>query len=43
VARKKIKAKEPLNDIRAGMDDEGLMEKYGLSTKRILMAMNRLI
>jgi uncharacterized protein (DUF433 family) len=43
VARKKIKAKELLNDVRAGMGDEVLMEKYGLSAKGILMAMNRLI
>lgn len=43
VAKKKIKAKELLNDIRAGMDDESLMHKYGLSAKGILQAMNRLI
>jgi len=31
VAKKKIKARELLSDIRAGMDDAGLMEKYGIS------------
>jgi rubrerythrin len=40
---KRIKAKEFLSDMRAGMDDAGLMEKYELSAKGILRAMTRLI
>ena len=43
MAKIKIKAKELLADIRAGMDDAGLMEKYGLSAKGVLRAMARLI
>jgi hypothetical protein len=31
VAKRKIKAAEFLSDIRAGMDDQGLMHKHGLS------------
>jgi hypothetical protein len=36
VAKKKIKAKELINDIRAGMDNESLMHNYGLSVEGIL-------
>jgi rubrerythrin len=43
VAKKSIKARELLSDIRAGMDDAGLMEKYGLSARGVLQALNRLI
>jgi|SRR5271157_2750352 len=43
VAKKKIKARELLSDIRAGVDDAGLMEKYGLSARGVLQALNRLI
>lgn len=43
MAKIRIKAKELLADIRAGMDDAGLMEKYGLSAKGVLRAMARLI
>jgi rubrerythrin len=43
MATKRIKAKEFLSDMRAGMDDAGLMEKYGLSAKGILRAMTKLI
>jgi hypothetical protein len=43
VGKKKIKAKELLADIRAGMDDDGLMKKYGFSAGGILKALNRLI
>jgi uncharacterized protein (DUF433 family) len=42
-AKKKVSAKELLADIRAGMDDSSLMEKHGLSSRRILQAMNRLM
>ncbi|HMK37346.1 MAG TPA: hypothetical protein VK463_19890 [Desulfomonilaceae bacterium] len=41
--KKKISANELLTDIRAGMDDAGLMEKYGISAKGILTVMNTLI
>lgn len=43
MVKKKINAKELLSDIRAGMDDESLMSKYGLSNRGVLLAMNRLI
>jgi hypothetical protein len=43
MAKKTIKARELLNDIRAGMDDESLMLKYGLSAKGVFQAINRLI
>jgi hypothetical protein len=43
VAKKTIKARELLSDIRAGVDDAGLMEKYGLSARGVLQALNRLI
>jgi hypothetical protein len=43
VGTRKIKAKEFLTDIRDGMDDEFLKEKYGLSTRGVLQVMNRLI
>jgi Mor family transcriptional regulator len=41
--KKAFKAKELLADVRAGLDDAGLMEKYGLSAGGILKALNRLI
>jgi hypothetical protein len=43
VARHRIKAKEFLSDIRAGMDDEGLMHKYGLSAGDVLKVISKLI
>jgi predicted RNA-binding Zn-ribbon protein involved in translation (DUF1610 family) len=43
VAKKKIKARELLSDIRAGVDDAGLMEKYDISARGVLQALNRLI
>jgi hypothetical protein len=43
LGKRKIKAKEFLTDIRDGMDDEFLKEKYGLSTRGVLQVMNRLI
>jgi hypothetical protein len=43
MTKKRINAKAMLADIRAGMDDEGLMRKYGLSNRGVLLAMNRLI
>ena len=41
--KRKINAKEFLADVRAGMDDAGLKEKYGLSSRGVLQAINRLI
>ncbi len=41
--KKTLKAKELLADVRAGLDDAGLMEKYGLSARGIIKALNRLI
>jgi Mor family transcriptional regulator len=41
--KKGLKAKELLADIRAGLDDAGLMEKYGFSRGGILKALNQLI
>lgn len=43
VQKRKIKAKEFLDDVRAGMDDAWLMEKYGLSARGVLQVINRLI
>jgi len=43
VAKKTIKAKELLVDIRAGWDDASLMKKYGFSRGGILKALNRLL
>ena len=43
MGKKTVKAKELLADIRAGMDDAGLMQKYGLSAGGILKALNRLL
>jgi hypothetical protein len=43
VAKKTIKAKELLADIRAGWDDASLMKKYGFSRGGILKALNRLL
>ena len=34
MAKKTIKAKELLADIRAGLDDASLMKKYGFSARR---------
>jgi len=41
--KKGLKAKELLADIRSGVDDEGLMEKYGFSRGGILKALNQLV
>ncbi len=43
MAKKTIKAKELLADIRAGWDDASLMKKYGFSAGGILKALNRLL
>jgi hypothetical protein len=38
----KIKAREILNDIRSGISDEGLMEKYELSIQALQSALDQL-
>ncbi len=43
MSKRKIKVKEFLSDIRAGMDDAGLMYKYGLSASDVLKVMSKLI
>ncbi len=43
MAKRKIKATEFLADIRAGMDDAGLMLKYGLSNGQVLRVVSKLI
>jgi rubrerythrin len=43
MAKKKIKARELLSDVRAGLDDEALMQKYSLSARGVLQALNKLI
>ncbi len=43
VAKRQVKASEFLSDIRAGMDDVGLMNKYGLSAHEVLKFMSKLI
>ncbi|MGO9569450.1 MAG: hypothetical protein ACLP5H_18105 [Desulfomonilaceae bacterium] len=43
MAKKTIKAKDLLADIRAGWDDVSLMKKYGFSAGGILKALNRLL
>lgn len=42
-AKRKIEAKSLIDDIRAGLDNLDLMEKYGLSSKGLLSAFNKLI
>ena len=43
MGKRKIKAKEFLADVRAGMDDAWLREKYGLSARGVFQVINRLI
>ncbi|MGB6064948.1 MAG: hypothetical protein WBG50_09070 [Desulfomonilaceae bacterium] len=43
MAKKNIKARELLSDVRAGMDDATLMKKYNLSARGVLQALNKLI
>jgi uncharacterized protein (DUF433 family) len=42
-AKKTVKSKELLADIRSGMDDAALMDKYRLSSRGVLQAVNKLI
>lgn len=41
--RRRYKAREILSDVKAGMDDAGLMAKYDLNAKGILDLMNKLL
>lgn len=43
MARKRINGREVLADIRSGIDDAGLMEKYGLSSRGIIQLMGKLV
>ncbi|MFH1115588.1 MAG: hypothetical protein V1792_16895 [Pseudomonadota bacterium] len=43
MAKKSINGREIMADIRSGMDDDGLMAKYGLSSKGIIQLMGRLV
>ena len=43
VGKRQIKASEFLSDIRAGVDDAGLMQKYGLSAHEVFKIMSKLI
>lgn len=43
MVKRQIKASEFLLDIRAGMDDAGLMHKYSLSAHEILKVISKLI
>jgi hypothetical protein len=38
-----IRANEALNDIRSGLDDEALMDKYGLSVKGLYLLFRKLV
>ena len=42
-ARKKISAKEIVSDIRSGMRDSELMEKYRLNEKRLSAILDKLV
>jgi Mor family transcriptional regulator len=43
LGRRRISGNEILRDIRSGMDDAGLMKKYDLSPKAILLVMGKLV
>jgi predicted RNA-binding Zn-ribbon protein involved in translation (DUF1610 family) len=43
MVRRRISGRELLRDIRSGMDDAGLMKKYNLSPKGILLLMGKLV
>ncbi len=43
MAKRKINAKEAVIDIRAGMDDLALMEKYTITDKGLESLFNKLI
>jgi hypothetical protein len=43
VAKKKIKVKEFVTDVRKGMDDPTLMSKYGLSSKELEDVFQKLV
>ncbi len=43
MAKRSIRAKELLDDVKAGMDDASLMEKYGLSAKGLQGVFDKLL
>jgi hypothetical protein len=43
MAKRRISAKEAASDIRAGMDDPGLMKKYGLSSAGLQSLLDKLV
>ena len=43
MAKRKVNAKEFLADLKTGMDDAGLMHKYGLSAGAVLKVVSRLM
>ena len=43
MAKRKVSAKEFLADLKAGMDDAGLMHKYGLSAGEVLKVVSKLM
>ncbi len=42
-AKRRVKPAEFLSDVRAGLDDLGLMHKYGISAHEVLKVMSKLI
>lgn len=43
VAKRKINAKELVEDVRAGMDDGAMMRKYNLSPEQLEMVFEKLV
>lgn len=43
MAKRKLDAQQVLNDIQAGMDDHGLMQKYNLSAKGLSSLFQKLV
>ena len=43
MAKRRISGNKLLEDIRSGMDDDGLMKKYRLSSKGILLLLSKLV
>jgi len=43
LTKRRISAKQVLNDITSGIDDQGLMTKYGLSTRQLQSIFRQII
>lgn len=43
MAKRKINAKELVEDVRAGMDDSAMMRKYNLSPEQLEMVFEKLV